>query len=328
MKQSPIDDSAFGAGPRSDSPLAGRFDPANQDLGFGSVVARDSRERLLNRDGTFNVHRKGLGLLRSQSGYHALLSMSWPRFLLLFAAVYVATNAVFALAYAALPVESLPGLENEGISSRLEACFFFSVHTLATIGYGHVIPRGVGANVLVLLESLVGLLAFALAAGLMFARFSHPDARILFSDVAVIAPHRDGKAFMFRIVNARENQLVELDAKVVLTRRRPNGGREFHQLSLERERVTFFPLAWTVVHRIDAESPLRDTDASSMAEQEVEFLILLSGFDETFSQTVHARSSYRFDEVQCGRRFANMFDVTDGKGIAVDVEKLSETTAV
>ncbi|HKJ01738.1 MAG TPA: ion channel [Longimicrobiales bacterium] len=329
MSDSSLDDAALGAGPEDPPDDRGRSSQTEptQDLGFGSVVSSESRARFLNRDGTFNVRRKGLGILRSRSLYHFLLDVTWPRFFGLVCVWYVVTNAVFAMAYMGAGAGALPGLEAEGTGSGFLAYFFFSVHTLATIGYGHVVPRGTAANLLVTTESLVGLLAFGLAAGLMFARFARPTAHILFSDHALMAPYRGGSGFMFRIVNGRKNQIVELHARIVLTRRKRSGaGREYHILDLERDRVAFFPLAWTVVHPVDEGSPLHGLGEAQLLAQGAEFLVLLTGFDETFSQVVHARSSYRAEEILWGRRFADMFD-HDGDDLAVDVDRLSDTVA-
>lgn len=323
MSESSLDDAALGAGP--EDPERSSATEPTQDLGFGSVVSRESRARFLNRDGTFNVRRRGLGVFRSRSLYHFLLDITWPRFFGLVCVWYLVTNAAFGTAYMAVGDGAFPGLEAEGTGSGFLAYFFFSVHTLATIGYGHVVPRGTAANVLVTAESLVGLLAFGLAAGLMFARFARPTAHILFSDHALMAPYRGGTGFMFRIVNGRKNQVVELRARIVLTRRKASGtGREYHILELERDRVAFFPLAWTVVHPVDENSPLHGVSEADLVAQDAEFLVLLSGFDETFSQTVHARSSYRADEIRWGRRFADMFD-HGGDSLAVDVDRLSDT---
>lgn len=320
---SPLDDSALGG------PGAGANDPASetqQDLGFGAVVSRESRQRLLNRDGTFNVRRKGLGLVESLSTYHFLLEITWPRFLVLAAVWYVATNALFAGLYMMVGADAFAGIGAEGVGRGFWAFFFFSVQTLATIGYGHMVPRGLTANILVTVESLVGLLSFGLAAGLIFARFARPTARILFSDVAVMAPFKEGTAFMFRMVNARKSQIVELEAKVVLARRKADGaGREYHALALQRDRVVFFPLAWTVVHTVDESSPLFGLSAEDLIRQDAEFLVLLTGFDDTFAQTVHARSSYGAAGVVWGRRFADMFDHGDADHLSVDVGRLSET---
>jgi inward rectifier potassium channel len=299
------------------------------DLGFGPVVARESRKRLLNRDGTFNVRRAGLAFWQSHSAYHYFLTLTWPRFLAYVGAAYVLTNAIFAVLYVAAGAHALTSFEGEPVPLRFADAFFFSVHTLATIGYGNIAPVNMAANVLVTVESLIGLLGFAIVAGFVFARFARPTAQIIFSDRALIAPYRDRTAFMFRIVNQRSSQIVELEAKVLLARRKGDGAnaadREFVSLKLERDRVTFFPLSWTIVHPIDEFSPLHDMDEESMRDADAEFLVLLNGFDETFSQTVHTRSSYTVDEVVCGAKFRSMFtrDEDDGD-MAVDIRKLHE----
>jgi len=303
-------------------------DDPNLDLGFGSVVARESRKRLLNRDGTFNVRREGLPFLEALSAYHYFLTISWPKFLGYVAATYVILNALFAFAFVACGAGALTGFANEAMMERFSRAFFFSVHTLATIGYGNIVPVTFAANALVALESLVGLLGFAIIAGIMFARFARPRAEIAFSDVAVIAPYRGKTALMFRIVNKKRNEIVEMEAKVLLARRKRGGqitDREFIPLKLERDRVVFFPLAWTIVHPIDAGSPLNTCSPEELQALDAELLVLLNGFDETFSQTVHTRSSYKVDEIVWGAKFRNMFNPSDPDGtISVDIRKLHE----
>jgi len=310
------------------TPIPPPEDP-NLDLGFGSVVARESRKRFLNRDGTFNVRREGLGSWEALSFYHYFLTISWPRFLAWVSGAYVVLNALFALAFIACGPEALTGFSNQSMGERFTRSFFFSVHTLATIGYGNIVPVTLAANILVAFESLVGLLGFAIIAGIMFSRFARPRAEIIFSRTAVVAPYRDGKALMFRIVNKKRNEIVEMEAKVLLARRKRGGSsvtdREFLPLKLERDRVVFFPLSWTIVHPIDDSSPLRGCAATELREMDAELLILLNGFDETFSQTVHTRSSYKVDEVVWGAKFTSMFNPLDDDGIiSIDIRKLHE----
>ncbi|HEY2325092.1 MAG TPA: ion channel, partial [Thermoanaerobaculia bacterium] len=282
----------------------------NSDLGFGSVVARESRRRLLNRNGSFNVKREGLSFLQALSAYHYFLTISWRRFLGYAIAVHLFTNAIFAFAYVSCGDDALNGFATQGAGERFVTAFFFSVDTLATIGYGTIAPTNLAANVVVVFESLVGLLGFALVAGIVFARFARPMAQIVFSERAIIAPYRGMTAFMFRIVNQRANELVQLEAKVMLTRRKRGveGEREFIGLKLERENVIFFPLTWTIVHPIDENSPLHGMTERDLQACDSEFLVMLNGFDETFSQTVHTRSSYRGDEVVWGARFKSIFN--------------------
>ena len=303
----------------------------NLDLGFGSLISRETRTRLLNRDGTFNVKREGFSAWARLNFYHFFLTMSWPRFLFLTGAGYFLINAAFAVGYVACGPHSITGFADKPMGARLLVAFFFSVHTLATIGYGNIVPISVAANLVVTVESLVGLLGFSVVAGIVFARFARPVAQIMFSRCAVIAPYRDGTAFMFRIVNMKTNEIVELEAKVLMTRRKGDGvlDREYIPLKLERERVVFFPATWTVVHPIDEKSPLWGTTKEELLAADVEFLILLNGFDETFSQNVHARSSYRAGEVEWGARFRSVFNPPrpDGR-LSVDIRKLDELDRV
>ena len=298
------------------------------DLGFGAVVARESRERLLNRDGTFNVDRRGRGFFASISPYPALLTMSWRAYFGLVITAYLVTNFLFAVAYLLCGPHALE-VAGTHTASFIEA-FFFSVQTLATIGYGRISPVGMAANLVVTVESLVGLLGFALAAGLLFGRFSRPLADIIFSRHAIVAPYRGMTAFQFRIANRRTNEVLEVQAEVLFSRLEgPERGRRFYVLSLEREKVVFFPLSWTVVHPIDEGSPLRGLTHQDLIDTDAEFLILLTGIDETFSQTVQARSSYKPDEIVWGARFKDIYRRPRGGGsLSVDVGKIHEIERV
>jgi inward rectifier potassium channel len=300
-----------------------------RDLGFGAVVSRESRQRLLNRDGSFNVERKGLPFLSSFSAYHAMLTMPWWQFFGITAAAYFAANALFAVAYLACGPDSLGGLlgsDTVGYERHpyLRA-FFFSIQTISTIGYGHIVPIGVPANTIVAIEAMVGLLGIAVITGLLFARFSRPTAKVLFSRHALIAPYQNISAFEFRVANARSNELIEVSAKVLLSRFEEVDGmrtRRYYPLPLERTGVVFLPLTWTVVHPIDEKSPLFGATAEMLKQVQAEFLVLLTAFDETFSATVHTRTSYIPEEVKWNYRFANAFLLTQGSRknkVAVDM---------
>ena len=291
----------------SDYPSSPWIAPVERDLGFGGVVASETRTRLLNRDGTFNVHREGTRFWHSLSLYNWLLQISWPRFFSLVVVSYLIVNLLFASAYLLAGRDALVGPVPMG---RFGRAFFFSVETFGTIGYGNIAPTTVAAHLVVTAEALAGLLAVALITGLFFARFSRPVPSIAFSDRALIAPYRGGRAFMFRIANERSSQLIDLEARIVLAMFDTVDGhatRRFSVLSLERNRVALFPLSWTIVHPIDDVSPLRGLTERDLLERGAEFLVLLTGSDETFMQTVHARSSYRYDEIVWGARFSDIF---------------------
>jgi inward rectifier potassium channel len=267
-----------------------------------------------------------LGFWTSISPYHALLTISWGMYLALASVSYLVVNALFACAYLLCGPGALAGVREGQVHSEFLRAYFFSVQTLATIGYGHISPSGLPANILVTIESLVGLFGFALVAGLLFARVSRPTARILFSDTAVIAPYRGITAFEFRIANQRTNQIIELAAKVVYSRMERSDGtdvRRYYELPLERRKVAFFPLSWTIVHPIDASSPLHGLTDNDLRETDAEFLILLTGIDETFSQTVHARSSYKPHEIVWNAKFANIFNRPSRDGqLTIDVGRI------
>jgi inward rectifier potassium channel len=297
--------------------------PEPQDLGLGTVIGRANEKRILNRDGTFNPRRRGMSFLRSLSAYHYLLTISWPKFLTAVGLSYIAANAFFAAIYVLCGPAALAGPVPGGTTSVFLRDFFFSVHTLATIGYGNVVPARLSADIVVAVESLIGLLGLALWTGLLFSRFSRPMAALIFSENAVIGPYRDKTALMFRTVNGRSNQLVELNATVLFSRI-VNGMRKYDSMVLERSGVVFFPLSWTLVHPIDEKSPMYKCTREELARTDAEVLILISGTDETFSQTVHARTSYKPSEIVFGYKFSNIYEPLEDGIASIDVRRLSE----
>jgi len=302
------------------------------DLGLGAVVASQSTTRLLNRDGSFNVRRVGLGWWESQSAYHTALAMSWPKFIMLSTAIYLAVNAVFAIAYVACGPDALVGVAPEELGGILARAFYFSIETFATIGYGNISPVGVLPHNIMVIESLTALMSQALITGLLFARFARPFAAIRFSRHMVVAPFQGGRGLMFRLVNKRENQLVDLTARVNASWMEPGPAgpvRRFQLLQLERPTVMFLPLAWTIVHPIDDKSPLRGLTDAELRARGYEFIVLITGTEETFAQQVNARTSFRADEVMWGAKFRNIFNPADAQGVlSVDVHRLDEVDVV
>ena len=300
----------------------------DRDLGFGSVVTEQSRQRFLNHDGTFNVERTGLNLITSLNLYHTLLAMSWRVFLGLVLLLYFVSNVFFGLLYSSFGGQALVDTSSTPFENLFVRGFFFSVQTFATIGYGTIHPVGIVPNLLVTIESYYSLLANALITGLVFARFARPTAKIRFSEVAVIAPYRGITGLMFRLVNGRSSQLIDVGAKVMFARFVDEDGRHlrrFDILELERRSVVFFPLSWTIVHPIDENSPLYGLTEDDLRRADAEILVLLTATDETFASIVHARSSYKWEEIKFGARFVNIYNQTGpGEPISIDVRKLSE----
>jgi inward rectifier potassium channel len=307
-------------------------DDPTSDLGFGRVVSEQRQLRLLNRDGTFNVQRRGRGV-NALLSYSSLVSTTWGRFFLFVAVVYLSLNGCFALFYVACGPDGLVNTLNTGINSPFLKAFFFSIHTSATIGYGSVVPVGVASNILVALESVVSLLGLAVVTGLVFARFSRPVAEILFSENAVMSWIGNNRAFEFRIINSRNTQIIDLHVRVLVSRFEPNQSgimvRRYYPLSLERESVVFFPLSWTIVHVVDKDSPLYGITQDELCGSGAEFLVLLTGTDETFSQAVNARSSYRASEIIWDAKFSDIFVYDpEGRTAGIDIKRFHETVGL
>ncbi len=310
------------------APQAETTPEESRDLGFGAKVLQESHTRLLNRDGSFNARRHGIPWVRSWSLFHWLLTISWRRFYLVIVCFYTIVNLIFASLYFLLGPEALMGEIAATETERFWESFFFSVQTLTTVGYGRISPVGIVANAVASVDLLVGLLSFAIITGLLFARFSQPAVRIRFSKVGLIAPFKNGYAFMFRIVNERNSQLVDLRATVAFTRVVTDASgvmtRRFFSLNLDRDRVMFFPLHWTVVHPITAESPLADLSEEDFRSSKGEFVVALQGTDESTGQTVHARSSFGASEVIFYAKFSDLLGRDQDGYLSVDIGKLDQ----
>lgn len=280
--------------------------------------------RAINKDGSFNVARQGTSW-RDIHPYLHLISMGWPSFLTLVFAAYLAVNTLFAAFYYSLGPGHLQGGDAPHKLDRFLNAFFFSAHTLTTVGYGNIAPGSVSANVLAVVEALIGLLGFALATGILFGRFSRPSARIGFSDQALVAPYEGRTSLQFRIVNRRPNALMEMEATMILMLVEGEPGKQkrtFQNLPLERDTVDFLALTWTIVHPIDESSPLFGKTKEDLAQKQAEMIILIKGFDETFSQSVRSRYSYRFDEIAWNARFTPAFDFDGSGNMVLNIDKV------
>jgi inward rectifier potassium channel len=300
------------------------FDPGLTQQYTGSL------RRAINKDGSFNVARQGTGW-RDIHPYLHLISMAWPSFLTLVFAAYLAVNTLFAAFYYSLGPGHLQGGDAPHKLDRFLNAFFFSAHTLTTVGYGNIAPGSVSANILAVVEALIGLLGFALATGILFGRFSRPSARIGFSEQALIAPYEGRTSLQFRIVNRRPNALMEMEATVILMLVEGEPGKQkrtFQGLSLERDTVDFLALTWTIVHPIDESSPLFGKMTKDLEQKQAEVIILIKGFDETFSQSVRSRYSYRFDEIAWNAKFTPAFDFDESGNMVLNIDKVGSYALV
>ena len=306
-------------------PATPSFDPGLTQQYTGPLL------RAINKDGSFNVRRRGLHGLAG-SIYMHLVNLSWPRFWGLVALAFLTANIVFAMIYTALGSESLRAAEDDIGLGFFGKAFFFSVHTLTTVGYGDIYPLGLAANVVASGEAALGLMGFALATGLLFARFSRPNAQLVFSQRMVVAPYRDGHSLQFRMANRRNNVLTDVlvDMMLMTVEQDAEGKlrRNFVELKLERSKIFFLALTWTVVHPIDESSPLMGMKAADLERLQAEILILIRGYDDSFTQVVNTRYSYRWEEVEWSARFAPAFDVSPAGHLVLDLDRISATSAV
>jgi len=255
--------------------------------------------------------------------YHRFLELPLPTVAALCVGFYLLLNLGFALIYVMEP----GGIENARPGSFADA-FFFSVETIATIGYGNMYPKGTVTNVVVTIEAVTGLLYFALVTGLLFTRFSRPSARVRFSRVAVVTMYEGVPTLMFRIANQRRSQILQAQVQVTLLRseRSPEGIAMWRQidLSLVRSQSSFFGLSWTVFHRIDAGSPLHGQTAETLQTAEAEIVVLLAGVDEILSQSVYARHTYDSSDIRWGYRFVDVLTPAADGRVLLDVARFHD----
>jgi inward rectifier potassium channel len=255
--------------------------------------------------------------------YHYLLVARWLPFLAMITATNITLNLLFALLFLA----GGDCIANAEPGSFADA-FFFSVQTMATIGYGGMAPKTLYAHSLVTFEALLGLLCVALATGLIFAKFSRPTSRVVFSKMALIT-RRSGQPFLiFRVANTRRNQIVEANVKLLMLKtevtEEGDRMRRVQELGLTRNANPLFALTWTVMHPIDQSSPLHGLDVEKLGEQEIDLLVMLVGIDGTFAQTIHARQIYSARDIIRNARFVDVGkQLPDGRR-AIDLRGLDE----
>lgn len=282
---------------------------AENNTGFGAN-SNDSGGRFYNRDGSVNVERRGIPLFDRFSWYHTMLSLPRWKFFLFIFLVYISINVIFATIYCIVGVDHLGGIEKGGVLHNFVESFFFSAQTFTTVGYGRISPIGYLASSIAAFEAFLGLLAFALATGLMFGRFAKPKAYLKFSHSALIAPYKEGTALMFRMTPYKNNMLTDAEVKVTLAMKLEENGKptnKFFGLSLEISKVNALTLSWTIVHAIDDKSPLSGFTEEDFANTPMEVLVFVKAFDEDYSNTVVARTSYTGNEIVYGAKFKMMY---------------------
>lgn len=296
------------------------------DLGFGPQPVIKNQP-LMNKDGSPNVRRVGLPFFNTANNYHTLITMSWTKFWLMVLSGYLVLNVCFAFIYVSFGPASLDGSSGNTSFHHFMDAFFFSAQTISTVGYGHISPHGMMSNSVAAIESMMGLLAFALATGLLYGRFSRPSAQIVYSENILIAPYlENSKGLMFRLANLRRNMLIDLEIEIIFSFNEMVDGkplRRFYPLEVERRKVSVLTLNWTIVHPLDENSPLTDMTQKDLIQSEASFAILLKAFDDTFSQTIHSRTAYQAHEIVWDAKFQPVFNRDEDGRIVLDLSKIS-----
>jgi inward rectifier potassium channel len=281
----------------------------NTETGLGTNSSY-SGGRFFNKDGDPNVVIRGNRFYERLSLYQLMLNLSSTRFIFIIVSSYLIINIVFAFVYYIIGINHFGGISADNTMNDFWQAFFFSAQTITTVGYGHIHPVGFVTSLIASVESLLGLLMFALATGLMYGRFSKPKAYILFSKNALLSPFKDGTALMFRFAPYKHHFLSDVEVRVTLGMKISVEGEvknQFFGLDLELSKATTLTMNWTVVHVINEESPLYHLSTEDIEATEAELLVFVRGFDDMYSNTVIARSSYTFKEFVYGAKFKPMY---------------------
>ncbi|ASK31356.1 Inward rectifier potassium channel Irk [Chryseobacterium sp. T16E-39] len=292
--------------------------------GFGSSASG----RFINKDGLPNVYRKGGNVFNRLSWFHTMLNLSRFRFICYLVIGYIAINIIFALIYYSIGVQHLTGIDKSDPVNEFIDVFFFSSQTFTTVGYGRIAPVGFLASLVATFEAFLGLLAFAIATGLFYGRFSRPRAYLRFSDIAVVSPFQETTALMFRLAPYKNNALTDADVIVSTAIEVIEDGvpkSNFYRLETRLNKISTLALNWTVVHIINEDSPFYGFSEEDFKNIDIEIIVQVRAFDEVFSNTVVQRSSYVTGEIIYGARFVPMYYPNkDNLSTILDLDKINE----
>lgn len=299
----------------------------DENTGFG-VNSNMYGGRFINKDGSPDTIKTGIAWWQKTSWFHSMLQMETWKFLVIIFLFYTTMNLLFALLYFAIGVEHMSGITVTTPVGKFWEAFFFSAQSFTTVGYGRLAPTGFLMSFMASFEALTGLLSFALVTGLMYGRFSRPQAFIRFSENALIAPFKDTVALMLRLAPFKNNRLTDAEVKVTLALIEIIDGQpvnRFYPVKLELDKINALSLSWTVVHPIDENSPLYGLSQEDLITGRGEILVFVKAFDDSFSNTVVSRSSFLAQEIVFGAKFVPMFhkDDTNGGRTVMEMNKLN-----
>lgn len=300
----------------------------DENSGFGTN-ANSYGGRFVNKNGTANIEKRGMNLLQRISWYHTMIEMPNWKFMLILFSFYIIINFIFAIIYYAIGIEHLDGINASGsFLTQFGQAYFFSAQTFTTVGYGHISPTGFLTSALSAAEALIGLLSFAIATGLFFGRFSKPTAFLKFSHNALISPYKGNKGLMIRLVPFKNTNFTDATAKITLGMNVEEEGQQtikFYNLELELSRINALTLSWTLVHPITEDSPLYNFTEEDFKKIHGEILVFITTFDDMFSNTVVARTSYTFSEIIYGAKFQTMYNRSkDNTKTILHLDKLNQ----
>jgi inward rectifier potassium channel len=291
-------------------------------------MRKRSRHHVAVRSGQVEFVKVNTDAWKWRDVYRWLLGLSWPRFAGFVAVVYVALNLMFAVLYT-LERDSIAGITT---AHWFLDCFFFSVQTLATVGYGHMYPQTIYGHVVSTFEIMVGVFLLAVMTGLIFVRFSRPVARVLFSRSIVIGPLNGKSTLMVRIGNENHHSMVEAKFRILYSRDQQliEGGdfRYFYDLKLHFAQLTVFPAALTLRHEIDEESPLLGKTVEALEAERALFFVSVVGIDPVIAAEVQTQKDYTFRDVKFGHRFVEIYTSHGSGKLTVDYGRLHDTEPV
>lgn len=303
-----------------------RIKQNSKEFGFGNNTVGKS-QRILNKDGSYNLNRVGLSVFDRFSFFHWMINTKWSTFFLLVVAGFFMSSALFAFVYdICLGAEHFHGIESSTSSGNYWELFFFSAQTSTTVGYGRINPATNIASFIAVLDALSGVLYFAIVTGLLYGRFSKPVPRIIFSEKGVIAPYKDGYAVMFRIGNKLNQQLQNAQVRLIVSLISDMDGqpvRQFYELDLERKEIIYFASTWTIVHAIDDRSPFYQMTQTDFENSEPEFVMQLKVYDSSYSQDTFTNTSYRKEEIIWNAKFEKILVSNEGTSY-VDFTKFND----
>jgi inward rectifier potassium channel len=237
---------------------------------------------------------------------------------------------IFTALYLIIGIDQLRGVSSN--QSDFFNAFSFSAQTFTTVGYGAISPNGKGASILAMIEAYAGLLSFALATGLLYGRFSKPSLKIIFSENLLLTPYENGMSFMFKMVNTRNNVLLNTKVTTLFIMDKGIGAEEFNKeyfpLNLESDKVNFFPLTWTLVHKIDENSPAFEISLSELKKRNAEIIIMVETFDETFGQMLIQKHSYANEKWIEGKKFDRNFRMDEEGKLVLHINELNNLTSI